>query len=346
MSVHQKLKNDEEKKEVQARINRLNDMRGAPKAKEAASASSTSVAGSGGGGGGGAGLISTWKKLKGKKKKQRNLTAPEILTEDLKAAMTEESLSAVSSSTLQPVKEEDGAEKKGKGRFGKKSKDKSMSDILKRKSSTSPGEVVLRNELVESPSMSDDHALSQSNQTLSQLSDQLAPVDSEVGILPVDPKPKTTSDVIILEPLSLSQTSEKHSGLSLSQPDPFAGHDDHLSTQSSSDIPIGNTLIDANQTADSSSGIWGESRNTSREDGDIGTEGRPADQQRINKMYREYGSKEHKLNLERVFEFLKSSGETEPADLSVLLDWDGWMVASRDIRYSPLPLIHALSHEV
>lgn len=332
LPIYQKLKNEEEVQETQSRINRLNDMRGAHKAKEgsgAASGSATTAAGHGHGhGGGGTGIIGTWKKLKGKKKKQRNLTAPEIRTEDLKEAMDE--MASTSSAALTPLKE-DGQEKKDggktKGRFGKKSKEKiSTAELAKQKSSTM-SEIVLRNEQVESPPISDRNALSQSN-TLSQLSDH--PTESDIGILPVDAKPKP-SDVIILEPLDLSQTSEKHSGISLSQPDPFIGHDDHLSTQSSSDIPMSNTPFDTHRH-DSSSGVW-ESRNTSREEGDGNVENRLPYQHGSSKLYREYGSKEHKLNLERVVEFLKSSGEAEPMDLSILQDWDGWMVASREIRY-------------
>lgn len=322
--IEQKLKNENEEQEVQSRINRLNDMRGGtPKAKDGTSGG-TSGSGAGGSGGG-TGLINTFKKLKGKKKKQRNMTAPEISTQDIKAAMTDDARTT----SLTPVKE-DSTEKKegrGKGIFGKKQTPKTS----KTSTTSTPGETVFRNLQVD---VQDDHSLSQrSDHTLSQPMEHLSS-DADI-VSPTDAKSKSSmSDVIILEPLNLSQTSGKHSGVSLSQSDAF-GNEEHLSTQSSVEIPISNSLLDSQHNMDNSNAIWDNREVVKEEDEDEEEEGRynrlSLCLQGSSALYADYGSKQHKLNLERVQEFLESSGEVEPKDLSVLQDWDGWMVASREI---------------
>ena len=48
-------------------------------------------------------------------------------------------------------------------------------------------------------------------------------------------------------------------------------------------------------------------------------------------VYEIFGDKKHKKSLRLIQEFLESTGEHEPADLTVLQEWDGWAVASRDI---------------
>lgn len=320
--IEQKLKNEEEEQHVQSRINRLNDMRGTAKAKDSSSGG-TSTSG-GGGGGGGTGLKNTWKKLKGKKKKQRNLTAPEISTQDIKAAMTDDARTTALTSVR-----EDGSDKKGKGIFGKKQPKESP------KKSASPavlGETVFKNVQVDSPDV--DPLSQRSDRTLSQPAEHTGS-DADV-ISPSDAKSKSSmSDVIILEPLSLSQTSGKHSTVSLSQSDAFVGNEDQFSSQSSAEVPISNALLDTEHNADNDSVIW-DNREAVKEEENIDEGGYNSLGSYLHGssvLYnRDYGSKQHKLNLERVREFLESSSEMEPKDMSMLQDWDGWMVASKEIR--------------
>ena len=48
-------------------------------------------------------------------------------------------------------------------------------------------------------------------------------------------------------------------------------------------------------------------------------------------LYKNFGSESHRQTLKELEEFLDTSNETEPLDLSKLLDWDGWMIGSRDV---------------
>lgn len=302
------MKNEEEEQVLKSRINRLNDLRpgATPKSKDGG------TGGGGSGGGGGTGIISTWKKLKGKKKKQRNLTAPEIRSQDLKAAMSDET-STASTSTLAPVMESDKKDGKVRTRFGKKqNKEKSASEA---RSASSAGEIVLKNDMADSPVLSEE--------TSCQISPSLPPATISQGdpAAPTAISSSKSSDVIVLEPLDLSQTSEKHSAASLSQSEPFTGIDEHFSTQSSSEIAISGSLQQINEG-------W-DDKEVAREDDTHYEQGSYL--QGSSRLYEDYGSKQHKLNLERVHAFLESSGEIEPVDLSVLQDWDGWMIASREI---------------
>lgn len=299
--MQHKLKNEEEEQSLTSRINRLNGLRaggGTAKPKDVGS-----------GAGSGTGLIGTWKKRKGKKKKQRNLTAPEISTRDLKSATsaTSDDIHTTSTTVLAPVMESDKKEGPGKGktRFGKKQTGKEKIGVEPR-SASSAAEIVFKNELADSPILSEDTNLSQMSPEI-----EFTPPTTSAG--------SKTSDMIVLEPLELSQTSEKHSGASLSQPEPFTGIEEHFNTQSSS---VSGGLVEAQERS--------EGKETTAKEDDVYYE-RGSYLQGSSRLYEEYGSKQHKLNLERVHAFLESSGETEAVDLSMLRDWDGWMIASREI---------------
>lgn len=281
--------------------------------------------GGGGSGSGGTGLMNTLKKLKGKKKKQRNLTAPEITSQDLRDAVMSDDSYGGSTATLETLREDrgGGGEKKGKGLFGKKAKEKQVTDSPKQRNRNTldMSEIVYRNERAgdQSP-LHTEQSILRDSMVLSA-NDLTPPAEVEVSLtissdINADPKP------IVLEPLDLSQVSEKHSGgTPLSQSAMFSGsNEEHYSTQSSTD--------GVRLSADSEL-TQQEVDNNQQQQWD-----RIPDKPYLlgsSKLYKEFGSKQHRLNLERVFEFLESSGETEPADLSVLHDWDGWMVASKDI---------------
>ena len=255
---------------------------------------------------------------------------------------------AKKNSTLPTVKEDDKGDGKEKGLFGGKrsksrenmhavfttSTDLSTSPkIQPRRSSMDPA--MLRPDSQSSNEDSTRDTNQRNGFAPSQAEDHLS---GEMSTQPTTPShmklsPKS-GDIVLTEQLSLSQASGKISNLSLSGT--FTGPDDHFSTQSSSDIPIStfdevgdeghfhrgfmtnDQLMNDNRLHD-----WPEGGS-----GDLDEEGF---RKGSLKLYWEFGDKQHKLNLQRVKEFLKSSGEMEPVDLGVLLDWEGWMLASKEI---------------
>ncbi len=48
-------------------------------------------------------------------------------------------------------------------------------------------------------------------------------------------------------------------------------------------------------------------------------------------MYATFGDEVHKETLKDLQEFLDSSGETKPMDLSILQDWNGWVIGTTDV---------------
>ena len=50
-------------------------------------------------------------------------------------------------------------------------------------------------------------------------------------------------------------------------------------------------------------------------------------------IYKDFGDETHKEQMQHVQEFLESAEESEPVDLEVLglQDWDGWMMAAKDL---------------
>ncbi len=364
LALQKKLKQHEEVEDVTVRLNKLNEIRGGTPKHPVGGGASSSMAVTGSGvtsSSGGGASAAIWKKLKGgKKKKQRNLTAPEISTEEVAEAALQNSaqnnLSMAKSreggkSEADTSKKESGgkdAAGKGKGIFGRKqTKEKSSptNRDAKRKSRdvsemTKKGEVVLRNDLVMTPSDSDDVGLSQrSSHSLSQTSTTAADL---MGSPALSNRP---TNPIVLEVLDLSQSSGKHptssSSSALLPQTNF--NEDHCSTQSSSDT---GALNPASQTEAEPLNSQEESRNSlawDRESGVAKGLGRQEEEdteyndnfhsylQGSAELYKEFGSTQHKLNLKKVQEFLESSKEMNPVDLRLLQDWDGWIAAVREI---------------
>lgn len=159
-----------------------------------------------------------------------------------------------------------------------------------------------------------------------------------------------SGDIVLVEDLSqisagkLSQVSGGK--LSLSQSGTFTGPDEQSSTQSSvrsggdhrhhesGFIPNGihGSEIEHDHHDPPMSRLSAFDQDSLPVDGDSISQLHFGSFRRgCSRMYLEYGKKDHKLNLERVEEFLKSSGEMEPVDLNILRDWDGWVMASKDI---------------
>lgn len=358
LNLRKNLKQQEAVEDVMMRLNKLNEIRGGtPKHLPSASNSSSLSPGGVGGAAGGGASTGIWRKLKGgKKKKQRNLTAPEITTQEVAEAASQ--TNAQNNSTISPVKEHDGAMDKvdvdkkesrkdggkGKGLFGRKGgKEKSSPDTknTKRKSRDSTGmgkkdEVVLRNDLAMTPSDSEEVALSQrSDQSLSQASATQADLSSSPAL-------NRASNAIVLEVLDLSQSSGKHPSpsSSLLTSTQAALNENHSSTQSSSDVGIPNSSATPEagtphtQDDDRGSSTWDGREDVKGGEGEGGDEDYNEYHSYLQgsaSLYKEFGSKQHKLSLKKVQEFLESSNEMKPVDLMLLQDWDGWIVAVREI---------------
>ncbi len=311
-----------------SRLERLNEARGEKSAKV-----------------GGTGLKSTWKKLKGKKKKQRNLTAPEIRPGQL---LSVGSVGSDGSPTLTPVKESDsdGSIPGGKDPMGKRSGSREKVNAVtsakakKHGSKESSGKVgklspkgIRRWSIgqkdersrTDSPSSTEDASLSQKSETrLSDEHDQLLPASKQ-----------STTDQSVFDHSDLSQASK----LSLSQPGTFLTNEEPLSTQSSSEVhiqlspvhPAGGDTEGGVANSDIPNGHAEGSREEEESEISRASHEERGSSSRSFRLYTDFGAETHQLNLKKVKGFLESSGETEPVDLSNLREWDGWTLASREI---------------
>lgn len=54
-------------------------------------------------------------------------------------------------------------------------------------------------------------------------------------------------------------------------------------------------------------------------------------QRKIEGIYLTFGNEVHKQTLKDLRDYLDSSGETEPLDLSIIQDWSGWVIGTSDI---------------
>ena len=363
ISVQKQLKQDDSVESSLVQLNQLNELRG-EKPKGVSSSSS------------GAGLKSTWKRLKGKKKKQSNLTAPETNLPSLESDHSPSSSPSRKRNSLGPLKENEGesGEGKGKGLFGKWSASKDKQHTITKQDSvsqetasnspsyTSPGSSSRRKSPMgsgedfhrpESRSSMEDNLLSQKSDMRS--SDEYLDGDKTSRHMN-----SSKIDLVLSLPTDYSQTSAK---LSRSQSENFVTHKDHLSTQSSfvthkdhlstqssfvthKDHLSTQSSTDANvqvmpledEHDPSLSGeqnlmdrgflpnghlVLSEEQQHELMERDF-TKGCPS-------IYAEYGDKQHKMNLRGVQELLESSGEMEPVDLGVIQEWDGWVMATRDI---------------
>lgn len=312
ITVQKKLKQRSEAVQTGTRLERVNQLRETEKSKT-----------------GGAGLKGTWKKLKGKKKKQRNMTAPEISTQTIAEA-------ARKHKALATVREDDGDKGKGGGKWSKK--DNVNASTGEPKPSPSQHRVSLETSMSvtsirpASQSSNEDTRTSRGNLKLPSVTDHFD-TKSEPAITTshVTVTPPKSADIILTEQFSLSQASGKISNNSLSQ----HSYTDQFSTQSSSDIPI-STFDQTTDEGHFNRGYLSEHHNENHRVGEWPEGGTGDLEEEVYKkgslkLYWEFGDKQHKLNLQHVKEFLKSSGENEPVDLSVLLDWEGWMIAPKEI---------------
>lgn len=344
LSLRKKLKQEEEVKDVTSRINKLNEIRGGhSKRKDLVRGG---VGTSSGGSGGGTGI---WRKLKAKKKKQRNFTSPEITKEELRTAIS--TSKGNDNASLTPLKENDNDKKEavnlkenegdkkeaGKEKGKKQAKEKASKETKtkrrKSKDVTKSNVVVLN--LSVTPS--DSEELSQRSNPSQSLTDNWHNIEEEVMAPLISTEPGNN---IVLKTLNLSQASDKNLiSVSPSNSTTFIGNEERLSTRSSSDVAVLNSSSAAETESvrtreDRNSGLtWDskESRKEMEEDRETEDDTYGAYLQGCTTLYKDYGTEEHRLNLNKVQEFLESSGEMEPVDLLLLQEWDGWVVAVRDI---------------
>lgn len=309
IAVQKKLKQKVEATETATRLEQINQLKESEKSKT-----------------GSAGLKGTWKKLKGKKKKQRNMTAPEISSQTIAEA-------ARKSQALTTVKEDEGCKEKQllsdewskKGNVNASTGEPNSSPKIRRAS------VDVNIQRPASQSSNEDTNFS--TQKLKTPSTDYLESKSDITQTPNHSAttPPKSAEIVVSDQFSLSQTSGKVSNHSLSQ-NSCNGLEDHYSSQSSSDIPIStfgdechynrgylsDHHHDNQHIPDWPEGGSGDLKDEVYKKGSL-------------KLYWEFGNKKHKSSLQQVKEFLKSSGENEPVDLDILLDWEGWMLASKEI---------------
>ena len=285
---------------------------------------------SGGSGGGGGGLKNTLKKMKpaGKKKRQRNITAPELSAEALKGLRKEPVAAAKTSK-----------EGTGRGLFGKKQQTKSEKEggsPEKKRKETEVGRDGggIREEEegnVQDPfSGGEDGVLSQRSDT--RVSDYaLSSHDLPPATIPHMLTHSKTDSALNYQP-DLSQLS-----LSSSIPEE-AG-----STQSSFEaVPLDNLAPPSRGHPEADSGGGGSQEDPpggggegGSQEGSPGGGGREGEERDFRKgcpeLYDDYGDEQHKLNLKHVLKFLDTCSESQPADLSSLVDWEGWTMASKEV---------------
>ena len=279
------------------------------------------------GGGSSGGLKNTLKKMKptGKKKRQRNITAPEISAEALKGLKKEQ---------VQKPSKDGGA---GRGLFGKKtskekeggspSQKRSEPDVLRESSErqVAIGAIKEEEHVTQEPmSSADDGWLSQKSEI--QFSEY-----ARYSSAPMPSLPHSKTDPALTYHTDLSQVS-----LSSSIPEEALS-----STQSSFEaVPLEQLAPPSRGhpeagsgggSQDASPGPW-ESDVIVGEEGERRGEGEEKDFRKgCPALYDDYGDEQHKLNLKHVLKFLESCNETRPVDLSSLVDWDGWTLASKEL---------------
>ena len=275
------------------------------------------------GGGSSGGLKNTLKKIKptGKKKRQRNSTAPEISAEALKGLKKEQA---------QKPSKDGGA---GRGLFGKKtSKEKEGGSPSQKKSESDvPRESPERQMAI--PAIKEEERVMQ--EPVSSVDDGWLSQKSEIQFseyardpsAPIPSLPHSKTDPAITYHTDLSQVS-----LSSSIPE------EALSTQSSFEaVPLEQLAPPSRGHPEAGSGggsqdaAPGESDVIVGEEGERGEEGEKDFRKGCPSLYDDYGDEQHKLNLKHVLKFLESCNETSPVDLGSLVDWDGWTLASKEL---------------
>lgn len=301
ITVQKKLRKEGELIDSLAKLSNLKEQGGGK-----SSGGSSSCGGGGGGGSSGGGLKNTLKKMKpsGKKKRQRNITAPEISAEALKGYRKDHA-------PTKPSKEGT-----GRGLFGKKqlSKDGGGSPQKKRREQDIREEE--GNLVQEALSNREDSILSETHVSDYALSSHdLPPVT-----MPATLTHSKTDSAINYQP-DLSQIS-----LSSSIPEE-AG-----STQSSFEtVPLDNIAPPSRGHPEADPGGTAGQEEQTPSGLDRGEMTEKDFRKGCPELYDDYGDEQHKLNLKHVLKFLDTCSESSPVDLSCLVDWEGWTLVSKEV---------------
>ena len=57
----------------------------------------------------------------------------------------------------------------------------------------------------------------------------------------------------------------------------------------------------------------------------------PHSKNKYEALYLNFGNEVHKQTLKDLQDYLDSSGEEEPLDLSIIQDWNGWIIGTTDV---------------
>ena len=249
-------------------------------------------------GAGSGGLKNTLKRMKpaGKKKRQRNVTAPEITAEALKGL----------------GKEQSGKQAKdGRGLFGKKKKEEEREGGSPRKTEQEGArDSAIKEEETDQeppPTPAGERPVS-----VSRLSEYTP--DPPAPPTPTLTHSKTDPAISLQLQPDLSQHS-----LSSSIPEEAA------STQSSLEGMVLEQLAPpTNREVGSAEGASQEGKEEEEKEERDFRKGYP-------ELYDDYGDEQHKMNLKHVLKFLETCSESSPVDLSCLTDWDGWTLVSNEV---------------
>ena len=300
IAVQKKLKHEGELIDSLAKLSQLKEQGGDKAGKS--------------GGGSGGGLKNTLKKMKpaGKKKRQRNVTAPEITAEALKGLRKEQSGKAT---------------KDGRSLFGKKT-----SKTEKEGGSPKKGE---QQEEVKDTGIKEEEPLTATEDGV--LSDcRFSEFSVASQELPAAVPALSSLSHSKTDPAISHQLQPELSQLSLSSSIP----EETGSTQSSLEA------VDMEQITSPSVGQLGVGLESP--EGPRISQGRASDDEKEEdgeerdfrkgcpELYDDYGDEQHKLNLKHVLKFLEGCNETSPVDLNCLVDWDGWTLASKEVMLALL----------
>lgn len=255
-------------------------------------------------------------KPSGKKKRQRNITAPEITVEALKGLRKEET---------QKTAKDAG----GRGLFGKKptSKEKEGGALQKK-----PGQEISSPQAISA--IKEEEPLRVMDKEKNERFSEYALASHDLSATVPNLSHSKTEPAISYQP-ELSQVS-----LSSSIPE------EALSTQSSLEaVPLEQLAPPSrgHPEADSGGGSQ-EALKLSPGGSDVIVVGREEEEAELEgegmekdfrkgcpALYDDYGDEQHKLNLKHVLKFLETCNETSPVDLTTLEDWDGWTLATKEL---------------
>ena len=285
------------------------------------------------------GLKNTLKKMKptGKKKRQRNITAPELSVEALRDLNKEQGQKAGKEGGKEGGRWLFGRSKEKESPPQKKPEHEAMKRSPELRRTTVPSIKEEDQRALESFSSTDDMSLSQKSEP--RLSEFHLTTRDRAATLPNLSRSRTDTNINYhqdLSQISLSpsipeetfSTQSSFEAVPLEQlAPPSHGHREAGSGGSQSGSKLSpNSSVMEDGLAEK---VEGEERGEEREAGE--EEWARYFQKGCPSLYEDYGDEQHKLNLKHVMKFLESCNETAPVDLGILQDWDGWSLSTKEL---------------